>query len=307
MRVLVTGATGFVGRSLCVALARAGHSVLAHSRRAVSPHDGFSPGIEHVSSDYADIGRLLVGVDSVAHLGGLAHRGTASLSDYRAANRDATLLIQGECERHRVPKLVYLSSAKVHGDGALTPYTSDSPFLPQDDYAVSKVEAEVGLESACRSTSVVSLRPPVVYGPGPKANIALLARLARTGLPLLVPKSPNRRSFIGIDNLCGAVDSALESNLGGYRGFVISDGAPASTAEFFELLATAYSQRARFLTVSPWAVGLADSFANAVLGRSVIAPLMTDFWIDDDSFTEKTGWRPLVSLRDGIQSMVRER
>jgi len=202
MKVLVTGADGFVGRELIQVLRQRGHDVVAVTRKA-------KPGFVAIgdlsgSTDWTD---LLPGCDVVVHLAARVHQMGDRLNppwaECRRINTEATLHLARQAEQAGVGRFIFMSSVKVLGEECDRPYVESDTPAPSDAYGATKWEAEQGLAALAQhgAMEVVRIRPPLVYGPGVKGNFASLVRLVCKGLPLPLGAIPNRRSMIGLDNL----------------------------------------------------------------------------------------------------------
>jgi nucleoside-diphosphate-sugar epimerase len=223
MRVLVTGASGFIGATLCRVLAAAGH--------------------EPVAIDLRHAGPLALPAAPVAvHLAGIAHRRAAE-ADLRRINTDLTREVGRACAAQGT-RLVYLSSVKVHGESSDTPLSERSPLAPQDAYARSKLAAEEALRST-PGLGLVTLRPTLVYGPGVRANFLALMRALRAGLPLPLAGIANRRSLLFVGNLADAISRCLSASAGTW---LLSDGEAVSTPQLCERLATALGRQPRLFS-----------------------------------------------------------
>src|SRR5687767_9685042 len=194
MKVLVTGATGFIGRALVHALRVAGHEALADLRDA----------------------------QALVHLAAIAHRRGVDERELRRVNVGLAVDAGRSAAAAGVP-MIFMSSVKVHGESADTPLRETSPIAPRDAYARSKAEAEEAL-CAIPGLRLTVLRPPLVYGPAVKANFLALMRAIASGLPLPLAGIQNRRSLIYVGNLCDAILACLESDKGLGRSFLVSDG-----------------------------------------------------------------------------------
>lgn len=219
MRVAVTGASGFVGRTLCAALSSAGHEVVGLNLRA----EGLS---------------RIAGREAVVHLAAIAHR-RAPPEDIRRVNVELATQV-GHAAAAAGASLVYLSSVKVHGEASTVPFDENSPLAPRDVYGESKVRAEEALRGI-PGLRLAVLRPPLVYGAGVKANfLAIMSAIAR-GMPLPLASIRNRRSLIYVGNLA----DAIRSSLGKTGTFVVGDDAALSTPELCRRLGIALDRPAR--------------------------------------------------------------
>jgi UDP-glucose 4-epimerase len=250
--VLLTGAGGFVGQHLVPALAAAGWTVRAVSRRA--PED-LPPGAEHRSAgDLArpvDWAPLLDGVDAVVHAAAIAHTTGVEDALYTAVNTRATLDLAAAAKA-RSARFVFLSSVRAQcGPVSAAVLTEEDPPVPTDAYGRSKLEAERGL--ARLDMAWTALRPVVVYGPGVRGNVGALQRLAGLPLPLPFGGLTARRSFCSVWNLASAVALALE---GGVTGPVlVADPVPSSLAELVAAMRAAQGRGAGLVGIPPELLG----------------------------------------------------
>lgn len=270
MRVLVTGATGFVGRRLVPTLEAGGHTVVAASR-ANGPELG----------PEADWRSLLTGCDAVVHLAARVHvmKDTAAdpLAAFRRANVDGTRSLAAQALDAGVTRFVYLSSVKAEAG---------------DPYGLSKHEAEQVL--AALPLRLTVLRPPLVYGPGVKANFLALLKLVDSGLPLPFGRVDNRRSLIAVGNLADAVRFCLENDVTGIHA--VTDGAPVSTPDLIRAIAAALGRRARLLPVP---VSVMTAVAGAV-GRRALTDRLFGSLVADDASLRAAGWAPPQAMAEAL-------
>jgi len=245
MRVLVTGASGFVGRHLIRALKDAGHEVAACSRSRVEV-----PGIFYIASPDlgpgADWSAALSGIDAVVHLAGRAHV-TAEQADartdqaYLRINTEGTRALAAQSTAAGVKHFVFLSSCHAiagESDDVLTERTVPQPVTA---YGRSKLAAEEAIKSVLADSDCAwtILRPPLVYGPGNKANFGLLVKLVKTGLPLPLASVRNRRSFFYVENLVDLISNCLGNANAFGKVYLPSDGEDVSTPELIHAIARA--------------------------------------------------------------------
>jgi nucleoside-diphosphate-sugar epimerase len=261
MRIVVTGATGFIGAYLCPVLFREGFDVARLDLRRQEPG-------------------ALAGAQAVIHLAAIAHR-RARAEDLERVNLLLAKRI-GEAAAATGASLLYLSSVKVHGEVSKAPFTETSPFAPEDPYAASKARAEEALRGISGLRLAV-LRPPLVYGPGVKANFLALMKAIDTGLPLPFASVDNRRSVLYVGNLVHAITHCI-----GKEGtFLLADGPAVSTPELCRSLAQALRRRARLFP-----------FPMALLPRKLAGSLEVD-----NSWTRRAlGWQPPFSFDAGLQA-----
>ena len=305
MRILVTGASGFIGAALCRELLARGHLVRAAVRRPSSPA-ARPPGLEEILiADLAgelDRDALVDGMEVVVPLAAIAHR-TAGEAETRRVNAAATIRLAASAAG-RARRFVFVSSVKVHGedsgDGA---YAESDPTRPQDAYGRSKLEAERALaEMAARSgMELVLIRPPLVYGPAVKANFLRLLRWIDAGLPLPLAGVRNRRSLIGLDNLVDAIARCVEHPEA--RGpLLVADDENVSTPELLSRTARALERPTRLARAPLWLL----RSAAAIAGRSdEIHGLTGSLVVDSSRARRLLGWRPRRTLDEGLVETAR--
>lgn len=312
--VLVTGAAGFVGSYVCRYLAARGFMPRPLVRTPSALPDLPGAVVLDLAGGEADLAPALAGAGTVVHLAGIAHRATGSAADelalYRAINRDATVRLARAAAAADVRHFVFASTVYVHGHRTAPGERihAGSPLVPHGAYATSKAEAEEALAGIASETGLrlTIIRPSVVYGPDPKANIRALAGAVRRGLPLPFGAIANERSFLGIENLASFIVHRLEAGLNappGREAFVLADDEIVSTPEFVRRLATALGTTPRLLPVPP---GLLRALLKA-LGRGAMAESLIDSFAVDITAARQTGWRPAVSLDRGLADMVAAR
>lgn len=301
-RVLVTGASGFIGRRLAAALAKEGWQVRAASR---DPSCLLAAsGIERVAmpdlAGPADWPALLGGVTHVVHLAGIAHA-PGSLPDelYDRINGHAVGEL-AEVARGKVERFVLISSVRAQaGLSADHAITEADAALPTDAYGRSKLQAErLVAESGINFTV---LRPAVVYGRGVKGNIASLATLAKTPMPLPFAGLDNRRSLLALENLVSAISLVLVSERAANETFLAADAEPISVADLVTAMREGLGRSPHLVKVPLGAVKrLMKSF-----GREAEWERISGDFVIDASKLMNIGWRPAVATHDGIVSMMR--
>jgi nucleoside-diphosphate-sugar epimerase len=306
-RVLVTGANGFLGRLLCPYLTERGHSVVAAVR---SRGAGVAPGIDViVTGDLAaapDLSPVLSGVDVVVHLAGRAHVMRETCIDpeaaFHRANVDATRHLAQQAAFAGVRRLVFLSSVKVNGERTTPdrPFTETDPPAPQDAYGRSKWAAERALAEVGIAAGLepVVIRPPLIYGPGVKGNLLRLLKLANKAVPLPLASVRNRRSLVSVWNLCSLIDACISHPGAAGETFLVSDQQDLSTPDLIRALSEGLDRPSRLLPLPPALI----RGAGRLLGRAApVARLLDSLRVDSAKATRLLGWRPAVSVGEGLR------
>jgi nucleoside-diphosphate-sugar epimerase len=301
-KVLVTGASGFIGRRLVKVLAREGWQIRAAARdlSAVAA----TSGIERVPlpdlAGQADWGELLDGVTHVVHLAGIAHApGMLPEQAYARINAEAAGEL-AQAARGRVARLVFVSSVRAQaGLSAERPVSEADAPAPTDAYGRTKLEAEKRI--AASGVPFTVLRPAVVYGRGVKGNIAALATLARTPMPLPFAGLTNRRSLLALDNLVSAVSLVLEAEAAGNETFLVADKEPIGVADLVAAMREGLGRPPHLVKVPAGGVRrLLKTF-----GREADWERIAGNFVIDASKLLGIGWRPKIETRAGIVRMMR--
>ncbi len=303
-KVLVTGATGFVGSALCGQLRAVGHTVIAAVRRSPRLPDEVAIG---EMSSFVNWRSVLAGCDTVIHLAARVHIMNDTAQDplvlYRATNTEATLNLARQATQAGVKRFVFISTIKVNGEGRDTAYRETDVPAPEDAYAISKWEAEQGLQQIARETGleVVILRPPLVYGPGVKANFLRLMKTIQRGWPLPLGAIRNRRSLLYLGNFADAIRVCVEHPAAAGQIFLLDDGQAVSTPELIRAVARAMGRPVRLLPVP---VGVL-AFMGALLGkRAAVARLTGSLHVDGSAIRTRLGWTPPYSMEAGLAATV---
>ncbi|KAM3097250.1 UDP-glucose 4-epimerase family protein [Phormidesmis sp. 146-35] len=316
MKILVTGATGFVGSALC----RSPHSDtqffgVVRSLDHTLPSE-VKPVVVESLTDLATRSEVLSQVDCIVHLAARVHVMRDKVSDplaaFRAVNTEATRGLAIAAARSGVRRFVYLSSIKVNGEGQLTcptpdakTYSASSQPNPQDPYGISKWEAESALEHVSAETGleVVILRPPLVYGAGVKANFQQLMKLVKQGVPLPFGRVENARSLVYVGNLVDAILTCAAHPAASGQTFLVSDGVDVSTPDLIQHLAIALGCPARLLPVSPEVL----KRLGQITGKSAaIARLLGSLTVDSSKLGHTLNWQPPFSLQQGLKATADE-
>lgn len=302
--ILVTGAGGFVGTALCRTLAERGVTVSGAVRKNAGLGQ-IAVGELHSGTDWR---AALVGCDAVIHLAARVHVMSDQSSDpilaYRTVNVDATLNLARQAVDAGVKRFVFVSSVKVNGEStAARPFCASDVPMPCDPYGQSKMEAEQALQKFARESGleVVIVRPPLVYGPGVKANFLNLMKMVRTGVPLPFGRAGNLRSLVAIDNLVDLlVVCSTHVNAPG-NIFMVSDGADLDIKALVKNIASAMNRR---VWLMPIPVGLMTACAKLLGKQGVIERLLGSLQVDITHTQATLNWQPVITPLVAIEKTV---
>jgi nucleoside-diphosphate-sugar epimerase len=304
---LITGANGFVGQALCKRMISNGWRVRGTVRNrplAFSRVVG-AEAIEIPSIDSkTDWSKALVGVDTVVHLAARTHVMIEDSHDpleaYRLINVAGTERLARSAGTFGVERFIYLSSVKVNGEGRAERYTELDIPAPEDPYGISKWEAEQVLYDIAGRTGleVVALRPPLVYGPGVKANFLRLLDLIYRGIPLPLASVDNRRSLIYLENLVDAIVTCINNPKATGQTYFVSDGDDASTPELIRRVATVLGRPARLFPFPPALMHV----AGKILGKSAaMERLLGSLTVDPGKIRRELQWEAPYTMVQGLQ------
>jgi UDP-glucose 4-epimerase len=252
--------------------------------------------------------QALIGCTTVIHLAARVHVMSDTVEDplaaYREVNVDATLQLARQAANAGVTRFVFVSSVKVNGEGTKgTPYTADDRPAPCDPYGQSKMEAEAALLALGRETGleVAIVRPPLVYGPGVKANFLNLVKLVRMGLPLPFGRATGRRSMVALDNLVDLlITCATHPNAQGSI-FMVSDGQDVNVGDLVRMIGNAMGRKVFLLPIPPSLL----RFTAGLLGRSAVTDrLFGSLQVDIRATEERLQWKPVMSPQLAINKTV---
>lgn len=307
MKILLTGANGFVGIPTCRRLLATGHQVITPLRRTDVP---LPLGVERhpigaldANTDWRD---CLRGVDTVIHLAARAHVLRDDARDpereFDRINHLATVALARQATEAGIRRFVFVSSIKVNGEStpADRPFTAADSPAPADAYGRSKARAEAALTDLAQQSglSLVILRPPLVHGPGVKGNLASLIKAIRLGLPLPLGGIHNARSLVAVSNLADALAFLVQHDAQGR--YLIRDDDNISTPELIRAFADALGVSARLLPVPQNLLAI----AAAIAGKRGAFERLAGSLVVNDSSLRALGWKPPLSLAEGLRLTV---
>lgn len=306
MEVLITGATGFVGKPLCAELFRQGQPVRAAVRsasRQVENIETVSIGEVNAETDWTD---ALRGINTVIHLAARVHvmkdNAADPLDAFRKVNVDGTLNLARQAAESGVQRFVFISSIKVNGESTVLgrPFAADDRPAPLDSYGISKREAEDALRQLADKTGmeVVIIRSPLVYGPSVKANFLNMMLWLHKGVPLPFGAINNRRSLVALDNLIDFIVTCLDHPAAANQTFLVSDGEDLSTTDLLVRMAGALDVPVRLLPVPQ---KLLEAGLKVVGKGDLAQRLCGSLQVDITKACTMLDWKPLISVDEGLR------
>ena len=306
MKVLVTGASGFVGSALCGHLLAKGQTVTGAVRSIPGKP---LPGVEYrVVSDLSaetNWREALTGMDAVVHCAARVHimkeTSTDPLAAFREMNVKGTACLAEQAADNGVKRFVFISSIKVNGETTSgRPFTADNTPAPEDPYGISKWETEQVLQKIAEKTGleVVIIRPPLVYGPGVRANFFRLMQAVKLGMPLPLGSINNRRSLVALDNLIDLIDTCLNHPAASNQTFLVSDGNDLSTTALLQNMAVALGRPTRLI---PAPESLLRVVAKLLGKTSIAQRLCGSLQVDINKTRDMLGWSPPVTVDEALR------
>ncbi|MDO9424795.1 MAG: SDR family oxidoreductase [Methylobacter sp.] len=305
-RVLVTGANGFVGLPLCAEMQRQGWQV----KGAVRSSSQLPAGVELVPIDEinaeTDWTDALFGIKVVVHLAARVHVMKDNVADpldaFRKVNVDGVWNLARQANDAGVQRFIFISSIKVNGEATLLgqPYTTEDQPAPIDPYGISKREAEDALRQLADQTGmeVVIIRPPLVYGPGVKANFHSMMHWLKKGVPLPLGAIHNKRSLVALDNLVDLIVTCSAHPAAANQTFLAGDGEDLSTTELLQRMGNALGKPAKLL---PLPIGALKAGAMLLGKRDIAQRLFNSLQVDISKARDLLGWQPPVSVDDALK------
>ncbi|MGR5547046.1 UDP-glucose 4-epimerase family protein [Vibrio sp. PNB22_2_2] len=304
MIITVTGASGFVGSSLLKKLPSDRTRSIGLGKPEIIPSEQFFKLNIDSNTNYS---YALSGVDVVVHLAARVHVMNDAVSnpleEYREVNTRGTVNLARQAASAGVKRFIFISSIKVNGEGTTLdkPFTSADESLPEDDYGLSKAEAEQQLFEIGKETGmeIVIIRPTLVYGPGVKANFAALMNLVSKGIPLPFGCiKNNKRSLVSVDNLVDLIATCIDHPKAANQVFLVSDDHDVSTSKMVREMAQALGKPTWQLSVPVWCYKLVGKLFNK---SDVVDRLAGSLQVDISHTKETLGWEPPQSLQEGFK------
>ncbi len=312
MKILITGANGFVGTPLSKYLISAGHQVVGVVRsddalKIVNPDFQLTAiGNIDEATDWKD---CLSGVECLVHLANRAHvmneQSINPLALYRKVNTAGTLHLARQAAAAGVKRFIFISSIKVNGESSIPgqTLTSSDQHIPVDPYGLSKYEAELGLKLIAEQTGieVVMIRPPLIYGPGVKANFLKMMRWVEKGIPLPLGAIQNQRSMLGLDNLINFIELCLTHPDAAGQTFLVSDDHDVSTTELLREISAAMHRPSRLISIPQRFI----EKLLILLGQKHISErLCGSLQLDISLAKTLLSWKPPHTFRDQLSKTV---
>jgi len=311
--ILITGASGFVGQSLALALKKEGSFNIRLATRNIhrlpSAFTDFEKAVVSNLSSETQWSHALKDCSCVIHTAGRVHvskkNDKDAASEYLRVNVEGTLHLARQAVQAKVSRFIYFSSIKVNGEVSLnhSPFSADDQPAPMDAYSISKYQAEEALKKLAIATGLelVIIRPPLIYGPGVKGNFKIMLRWLHKGYPVLITKLDNKRSFVSINNLSSLVALCIDHPAAVNQTFLVSDGVDLSTPELLNSLGDCLNKPARLVYIPPLLLTL---LLTVVKKRSVMDRLYGSLQVDIEKTKRLLNWTPQHDLKDMLKETV---
>ncbi|GAC1374954.1 MAG: NAD-dependent epimerase/dehydratase family protein [Aquirhabdus sp.] len=305
-KVLVTGANGFVGRAVLNKLLEQDYEPIAAIRNIKALPDNVSKFRINDLDGNTDWTNAFVGVNCVIHCAARVHvmndKTSDPLEEFRKTNVAGTLNLARQAAAAGVRRFIFISSIKVNGERTELnkPYREEDIPVPVDPYGISKMETELALRTLAIETGIeiVIIRPPLIYGPGVRANFMSMMSFLRTGIPLPLGAIHNKRTLVGIDNLTDLIMICVSHPAAANQTFLAGDAEDVSTTELLRKTGKALESPARLLPLPEWFI----KFGAKLIGKANVAQrLCGNLQVDISKARILLGWEPSVSIDEGLR------
>lgn len=311
-KVLITGSNGFVGKALASALLKKDYEVVASVRQKTI--DSETRLHEIITGDLSSkidwtvaTSNINVIIHSAARVHILDEKEKDPLTEFRKINVDATLNLATQAFRNGVKRFIYLSSVKVNGEQTEPDhcFSADDTPNPDGPYALSKYEAEKGLREIAdeMGKEVVIIRPPLVYGPGVKANFEIMMHWLSRGIPLPLGAIKNQRSLVALDNLVDLILVCIEHPAAANQIFMVSDNDDISTSQLLDILGDALDAKKRLLPVPH---NVLKMLAILVGRKDLIIKLCSSLQVDISKTRNLLDWNPPYNAKESLFKTAKE-
>jgi nucleoside-diphosphate-sugar epimerase len=305
-KVLVSGASGFVGTALCAELFHLDYSVRAAVRSAPIPLKNNGTVFVGEINGETDWSQALPGIKVLVHLAARVHvmkdNAANPLEAFRKVNVNGTLNLARQAAKAGVQRFIFISSIKVNGESTLPdqPYSAADQPAPIDPYGISKREAEDELRQLAIQTGmdVVIIRPHLVYGPGVKGNFHTMLHWLEMGVPLPLGAIHNKRSFVALDNLVDLIITCINHPAAGNQTFLVGDNEDLSTTELLQRLGNSLGKPARLLPLPVW---LLNTGAKILVKHDIAQRLSDSLQVDISKTRTLLNWNPPMTVDEALK------
>ena len=306
MKIILTGASGFIGRRLATALqSKPDVNLTSAVRRTVELPAAHIVEVQGLDAN-TDWSTALIHQQVVIHAAARAHfmkdEVADPLAEYRRVNVNGTVNLARQAAAAGVKRFIFISSIKVNGEqtSLRPPFTAEDAPAPEDAYGISKWEAEQGLQKLASETGmeVVIIRPPLIYGPGVKGNFASMMKLVAKGLPTPLGAINNQRSLVALDNLVDLIITCIDHPAAANQVFLVGDGQDLSTTALLQGVAKAMDKPLRLIPVPASLMMLGAT----LLGKKAVAQrLFGSLQVDISKARDLLGWEPPITVEEGLR------
>lgn len=307
-KICITGANGFIGRSICKSFENSNVHVRAFSRNKdlniKSNNIEFIKVDDFMNTKWKD---LVYGYDCIVHCAGIVpnNHKENKLKDYSLMNIEGTSYLAKQCAKANVKRFIFMSSINVLGSSTnfKRPFSYHDKPKPITDYGLSKLEAEKKLKKISQETGleIVIIRPPIVYGPSASGNLKRLIKLVNLGIPLPFKNIRNQRSLLGITNLVDVIKLCIENPNAAGKTFLVSDGEDLSTPQLLNHIAHALGRRAKLFSIPKFVL---TTISKIIRKEGEMNRLLGSLQVDINFTCKELNWKPSAKVADEINRMI---